>query len=82
MEAERMATQQQIAPIILDLGKKKKRQLRDLKRGRGRLMDDVEETLEEVRANLGAQAQDKELVPVIMIYKKKSKRRRGLGGLF
>lgn len=72
----------QIAPIILDLGKKKRRAIKDLKRGRGRLMDDVEQTLEEVRESLGAQANDKELVPIVMIYKKKSRRRKGLGGLF
>lgn len=72
-----------IAPIILDLGKKKKRALRDLKRGRGRLMDEVEQTLDEVRAGLGDQMEGKELVPVVMVYRKKSRRRRRRGfGIF
>lgn len=73
----------EVAPIILTLGKKKKRAVKDLKRGRGRLMDEVEQTLAEVRAGLGAEAHGKDLVPVVMIYRQKQKRkRRGLRGLF
>jgi hypothetical protein len=64
------------APIILDLGKKKRRALRDLKRGRGRLMDDVEQALEEVNIGLGDEARGKQIVPIVIVYKRKSKRRR------
>jgi hypothetical protein len=71
-----------LAPIILDLGKKKKRAIKSLKRGRGRLMDEVEQTLAEVRAGLGADGSNKELVPIVMIYQRKRKRRKGLGSLF
>lgn len=66
------------APIILDLGKKKRRPLRDMKRGRGRLMDEVEESVAEVRNGLGDEAQGKLIVPVVLIYKRKTKKRRGL----
>ncbi len=76
------ATTRQVAPIILDLGKKKKRAIKGLKRGRGRLMDEVEQTIEEVRAGLGADAANKEIVPIVMIYQKKRKRQKGLGSLF
>src|SRR4051812_27649359 len=65
-----------IAPVIIDLGKEKKGRIKDLKRGRGRLMAEVAAVLSEVRAGLGADADSKQLVPVLLIYKKKGKRRR------
>jgi len=72
----------ELSPIVLNVGKKKKRQVKDLKRGRGRLMDEVEQTLEDVRAGLGPQAQDTEFVPVILIFRQKPKRKRGLGRIW
>ncbi len=68
-------------PIIVDLGKKKKKQIRRLKRGRGKLVAELEDVLAEVQAQLGSEANGKELVPVVLIYRRKRKRRRG-GGLF
>jgi hypothetical protein len=65
-----------IAPVIIDLGKEKKGRIKDLKRGRGRLMAEVAAVLSEVRAGLGADADSKQLVPVLLIYKKKGKKRR------
>jgi len=67
-----------VTPIMIDLGKKKNKQIRDLKRGRGKLMDQVSEVLERVRADLGPGTDPKNLVPIVMIYRKKEKRRRGL----
>ncbi len=71
-------------PIIIDLGKKKRRTLKSLRRGRGRLMDEVEQTVQEVRAGLSPEdAVGKELVPIVIIYKKKRKRSKGgFGRLF
>jgi hypothetical protein len=70
-----------IAPIIIDLGKEKKGRIKDLKRGRGRLMAEVAAVLNEVRAGLGDDAGNKQLVPVVLIYKKKNRRGgRGNGG--
>ena len=66
----------ELQPIILNVGKRKRRVIKDLERGRGRLMDQVEQTLLEVRARLGAAAEGKEIVPVVMIYRHKLKRRR------
>lgn len=76
-----MSTMQPIAPIIMEMGNRKKSAVRDLKRGSGRMMDEVEQTLEEVRQGLGDQAEGKEFVPIVMIYRRKSKRRKGLGRL-
>lgn len=66
------------APIILDLGKKKRRALKDLKRGRGRLMDEVEQSLDEVRIGLGEEVKGKQIVPIVLVYKRKVKRKKGL----
>jgi len=73
---------EQTAPIILDLGKKKRRALKDLKRGRGRLIDDVEQSLEEIRASLGSELEGKQLVPIVIVYKRKDKKRNGFGRLW
>ena len=70
------------APIILDLGKTKRRNIKDLRQGRGRLVGDIEDAMKEVSSSLGEQANGKQLIPVVLLYRKKSKRRRGGGGLF
>jgi len=68
-----------VTPIVVDLGKKKKKQIRALKRGSGKLMDEVAEVLNRVRDGLGSEAELKNLVPVVIIYRKKEgKRRAGL----
>jgi hypothetical protein len=67
-------------PIIVDLGKKRRRSIRALKRGRGRLMDEVSRATEEVRRGLGEEAADKEIIPVVLIYQRKRKKRSGLFG--
>lgn len=67
----------EIAPIIIDLGKKKRKRIKDLKRGRGRLMTEVAGVINEARMNLGSEAEGKEFIPVILIYRKKRKRKGG-----
>lgn len=69
------------APIILDLGKTKRKNINELKQGRGKLVDEVEDALKEVSTSLGEQAEGKQLIPVVIVYKKKARRRRA-GGLF
>jgi hypothetical protein len=68
-----------VTPIVIDLGKEKRKRIKDLKRGRGKLLDDVARVLEEVRSTLGEEAGGKQLVPIVVVYRKKS--RRGRGGL-
>jgi hypothetical protein len=67
----------EMAPIIIDLGKEKKKRIKDLKRGRGRLMNEVAGVINEARMNLGSEADGKEFIPVILIYRKKRKRKGG-----
>jgi len=68
-------------PIVVDLGKVKKKRIRQLKRGRGPLVLDVQDVVNEVSASLGDEVAGKQLVPVVVLYRKK-RRRGGGGGLF
>jgi len=73
------------APIILDLGKASRKNIRQMEEGRGSLIGDIQDAMAEVTASLGDQADGKQLVPVVLVYRKKAKRRRrggGGGGLF
>jgi hypothetical protein len=62
-------------PIIIELGTQKPGNIKDLKKGKGKLWDEVLSVIEETKDMLGADAEGKILVPVIMIYNKKAKRR-------
>ena len=65
-------------PIVLDMGKQKRKRVRELKTGEGKLMAQVMEAMEQVKDGLGKEAEGKELLPVIVIYQKKQKRSSGL----
>lgn len=68
------------APVILDLGKTSRKSIRQLRQGQGKLLGDVQDAIQEVTTSLGEQAEGKQLVPVVLVYRKKARRRRG-GGL-
>ncbi|HVR39810.1 MAG TPA: hypothetical protein VMU84_12005 [Thermoanaerobaculia bacterium] len=75
------------SPVIVDAGKTSRRKIKDLKQGCGALINDVNDAVNQVSATLGDQADGKQLIPVVVIYRRKSRRgrrrgRRGLGGLF
>jgi hypothetical protein len=63
-------------PVIIDLGKQRSRTLKDLKQGEGRLWDEILDVVDEVKEMLGADAEGKVLVPIVMLYQEKSSRRR------
>jgi hypothetical protein len=63
-------------PIIVDLGKQKAGKLQALKDGEGELWDEVLDVLEEVKDVLGKEADGKLMVPVVIIYEKRQRRRR------
>lgn len=69
------AQKDSVPPIIVDLGKVKSKRVKRLKRGQGVLMDEVDQAVAEVRHNLGPEHADRELVPVVMIYRKKKKKK-------
>ena len=65
-------------PIVIDLGKQKKKRIKQLKRGRGRLVDRVNEAVAQVRSALGTEAQGKEFVPIAVIVRRGQKCRKGM----
>jgi uncharacterized protein DUF6200 len=66
------------APIIISLGRKKKKAIKQLKRGKGNAMDEVMDVIAQVQENLGEQVADKIIVPIVVIYRRKQRRARGL----
>ena len=66
------------APVIVDFGSTSKKKINRLKDGQGPLMREVEDAIEQVRASLPDSAKNKQIIPVLVIYKKKQKR----GGVF
>ena len=63
-------------PVIIDLGKQRSRALKSLKKGEGKLWDEVLDVIEEVKELLGTDADGKVLVPIILLYRERSRRRR------
>jgi hypothetical protein len=64
--------------LVLDLGRQKKSAIREFKQGSGPLLDQVQESAREAVAQRATAG--KEAVPVIIVYRKRNKRRRGLLG--
>ena len=60
------------APIIVDIGKKRRKQIKRLREGRGKLMDEVTGLLEELRTagSISSSAQ-----PVVVVVRQKRKGR-------
>lgn len=63
-----------VTPIVIDLGKRSKKSIRNLKEGRGKLMAEVGDTIEQIRATLGSQGA--EIVPVVLVYRQKTRTKR------
>jgi hypothetical protein len=74
---EATATSTEMAqPVIVNLGRQKSADIKDLKDGEGKLWDAVLDVVDEVKDMLGKDAEGKVLVPVVMIYQERSRRRR------
>lgn len=67
-------------PIVIDLGKVKRKQVKRLKRGEGPLVEEVQQVVAGVRERLGAEAEGKELLPVVVLYQRKRKRPKSIFG--
>lgn len=61
-------------PIVVDLGRAKKKDLKALERGEGPLVQVINQVLEELNAGLPAEDKKKRLVPVVVRYEKKDKK--------
>lgn len=62
-------------PILINLGARKPGKIKKLKKGKGKLWEDVLNVVDETREMLGEKAEGKVLVPVVLIYSKKVKRK-------
>ena len=73
------SNQKDLAPIIVNLGKTRKRKIRRLKRGTGPLLDEVQQAVGMARSRASGQLADKVCVPIVIIYEKKRKRTKRWG---
>lgn len=71
-----------VPPIVIDLGTVRRKRIKQLKRGRGRLVDEVREAAAQVTESLGPEAEGKQIIPVAVLYRRKRRRARGLPGLW
>jgi hypothetical protein len=76
MSATAESTTQVTQPIIIDLGRQKAKELKEFKKGEGKLWEEVEAVLEQVQDELDETLEGKVLVPVVLLYEKKQKRQR------
>jgi hypothetical protein len=67
----------EIPPVVLDLGRTKRKLIRALKKGEGELMEEIAAAVEAVRNNLGAEVEGKVLTPVVIIYERRVRRKSG-----
>ena len=58
-------------PIVVDLGKRKKKDVKALKKGQGPLVAEVNAAVEQAVAG---SASDAEVIPVVLLYEKKAKK--------
>ncbi len=62
------------APVVIDLGKKRRKQIKKLRKGSGKLMDRVATCIQELKSS-GSISQSAQ--PVIIVVKQKKKKRMG-----
>lgn len=67
-------------PILVNLGKARTKEIKALRRGEGKLMDKVQKVIAEVESQMGDELADKTIVPLIVLYSKKTKKSRS--GIF
>lgn len=61
-------------PVVVELGRQKKKKIKQLRAGRGPLADEVRQTVDEAIARLGSAAEGKTFVPVVLVYRRKERR--------
>jgi hypothetical protein len=75
-----MDTTDSTVPIVIDAGKVRRKRIKDLKRGQGKLVAEVADAVEQVRRGLGDEALNKQFVPVVLVYRRRGSKRRALDG--
>jgi Family of unknown function (DUF6200) len=71
--AEQVKAEIKVAtPIIINLGKQKKKAIKQLKKGEGKLMAEVQEAVNHVKSQIKPdESAGTVLVPVVVLYKEK-----------
>ena len=66
------------APVVLDLGRQRRKKIKQLRRGEGRLLDDINGAIEELRTvgTINALSQ-----PVVIIIREKARKAKSIFGL-
>lgn len=64
------------APVVVDLGSRGKKAIRNLKNGTGALMVEVDSAIDHVRSTLPDTEKNKTIIPVVLIYRRKKRRGR------
>lgn len=62
-------------PIIIDLGKQKSKRIKNLMKGKGKLWKDVDDVIDEVAEMLDEDLDGKVIVPLVLFYEKKNKKK-------
>jgi hypothetical protein len=63
-----------IVPLIIDLGKIRSKKVKELKKGEGPYLEEVLPAINQIKAELHPEIEGKEIMPVIVLYQKKSKK--------
>ena len=63
-------------PIIINMRKQPKKRIKKLLKGRGKLWDEVVDVIDEVRIILGDEIEGNTILPIILVYGKKTKKKR------
>lgn len=74
MSAETSAPKDPNTPIVIDLGKKKRGRVKKLRKGGGPLMDDINESVNELR---DGDTISKDAQVVVVVVKEKKKKMKG-----
>jgi hypothetical protein len=69
-------------PIVVDLGKRRRKELKELTVGEGPLVKEVADVIEQVRTELAGDLDGRVLLPVVLIYRNQRRRRATGGGPF
>ena len=69
-------------PIVIDLGKTRRKRIKALKRGKGKLVDEVRDVVGLVREDLGEEAGGRTLVPVVVLYRRRRRKRKRKNFMF
>ena len=72
--AELRVEERRPAVHMIDLGRARNRIVKDLKDGRGPLLGDIADAIEQVEATLGSEAAGKTILPIVVIVEKRRKR--------